>query len=107
MSNTNDAGRLFDKTTEGKNAQIFSDIIMGYKPTSLLESITFSIKECVRNNGENTWNCFWSKTWRGTFESQNTIQRQINKKRLENTSQIRKNEERHKYNNALNRKRRG
>ena len=40
------------KPLKGKRFKIFSDIIMGYKPTSLLESITFSIKECVRNNGE-------------------------------------------------------
>ena len=94
MSNTNDAGRLFDKTTEGKNAQIFSDIIMGYKPTSLLESTTFSIKECVRNNGVNAWNCFWSKTWRGTFESQNTIQRKLNEKIPKITSQTQRNKKR-------------
>ena len=47
-----------------------------------LQILQISNQVIVGNNGENYWNCLWSKQWCGTFESQNKIQRQSIKRVL-------------------------
>ena len=66
-----------------------------------LTSSTRKLNNIVGNNEENAWNCFWSKTWRGTFESLNTIQRKINEMIPKNTSWVKNT----KISNALKTKR--
>ena len=46
---------------------------MGYKPISSLKSIPVSIKGRVVNNGENAWNCFWSKIIETFFDQKNNV----------------------------------
>ena len=86
------------KPLKVKVFKIFRDVIMGYRPILSLVSIPVSINEHVVNNGENAWNCFWSKKRNGTFGSLNIIQRQKLKQTRKYepiTIQIQRNEKIH------------
>ena len=56
MSYINHVRGFFTKPLQGALFQKFRDVLMGYKPITILKQKSFEIKERVENTDENTEN---------------------------------------------------